>query len=645
MRRARQWHNDGRPGLTARREMAGRGERRSARLAGRRVTLGCAGLVAFALAVAGCGANGHAHVANTPVDGGTATYALPANVTPNYIFPFAPGSYFTIVNLDQFQYLMYRPLYWWGQGTKPYPNPNESLAQPPQYSGQTVTIKLKPGYRWTDHTFVNAKDVIFWMNMMRAEAHHEYGGYVPGGLPDDVKDIKATGTDEVQMTIIGKYSPLWFTDNELSQITPLPLYWDRTSLNSPSDCVDVVTDCPAVFKYLNSIATASSDWVSSPIWQDVDGPWRLTSYTSAGTLTYTYNTDYSGPVPPHHITKFVEEPFTSEEAEFNVLQAGGKQPLDVGYLPTVDAPVPPPGQPVGDNPVAGYHMNPLWTWGLNYIPYNFNPIDPQVHVFDQPYFRQAFQYLVNQAAIIQGALHGYGIVSTGPVGDAPTTTYLSPQAKKGDPFPYNPTKAEDLLKSHGWDVRPAGVTTCGNPAECGAGIKAGTKLEFDMFYVTGNAWVQAAVLQLKSNAATVGIQMNLKSGSFDDVVGTVENGCGTAMTPKPCQWELADWGQGWSYQPDYLPTGDELYETNSAGNLGDFSNAKNDALIKKTVQASSNSAFLTAMYNWEAYLTPKLPVMLQPEAPSALMETIYDLHIGPQPPTLTLTPETWYFMR
>ena len=95
-----------------------------------------------------------------------------------------------------------------------------------------------------------------------------------------------------------------------------------------------------------------------------------------------------------------------------MLQAGGAQPLDVGYLPTVDAPVPPPGAEVGQNPVAGYTMQPVYTWGLSYIPYNFDAADPQVAIFRQLYFRQAFQLLVNQAAIVQGALHGYGKVTS-----------------------------------------------------------------------------------------------------------------------------------------------------------------------------------------------------------------------------------------
>jgi|SRR5580658_218021 peptide/nickel transport system substrate-binding protein len=635
MRHARRRHESGHDGRAA----AGRAA------AGRKALIGCASLLALALAAAGCGSNSLQRAGDTAVSGGIATLALPANVTPNYIFPFTPGIDYTIANLDNLQYLMYRPLYWFGDNGLPYLNEERSLAYTPVYSGQTVTIKLKPYYHWSNGTAVNAKDIMFWMNMMAEEADPNFGGFVPGGIPGNITDVHAVGTYEVQMTIIGKYSQPWFTDNELSQITPLPLYWDRSGASTMSDCADIPADCPAVYNYLNSIAGNSSDWAGSAIWRVVDGPWHLFSYSSQGQLTFTYNTSYSGPVPRNHISEFVEIPFTSEEAEFNVLQAGGSSAIDVGYLPTVDAPVPPPGEAVGQNPVPGYDLQPLYTWGLSYIPYNFSKADPQVAIFRQLYFRRAFQYLVNQEEIIQGALHGYGKISTGPVGDTPPTAYLSKAARAGDPFPYNLALAESLLTSHGWHVNKIGVTTCIDPTECGAGIKLGAKLSLTMLYATGNAWVEAAVLQLKSNASLVGIQLNLTGESFDQVVNTAQNGCGTPTVPKLCVWELADWGQGWSYQPDYLPTGDELFEGGSGGNLGDYNNSKDNQLIKATLQAATLPEFKQAMYTWENFLTPQLPVILQPEAPFALIESIDTLHIGIQSPTLVITPEDWYFVK
>jgi peptide/nickel transport system substrate-binding protein len=606
-----------------------------------------AGALLCALAAAGCAAGASPNIGRTPTSGGTVTYALSANETPNYIFPFTPGQYFTVVNTDNLQYLLYRPLYWFGAKGLPYLNPKLSLAEPPSYKGQTVTIRMKPGYRWSDQKQVTAQNVVFWMHMMKAVVKRStssvnWGGYVPGYFPDNVTNIRAVGSHEVRMTIIGRYSRQWFTYNELSQITPMPLAWDTTDGRHKSDCTHMVRDCLAVFKYLDRQSKDSATWARSSLWSIVDGPWQLKSLDSQGVLTFGYNKAYSGPVPAHHITGFKELPFTSEEAEYNVLAAGGSNGLDVGYLPTVNAPVPPPGASVGQNPVAGYRLQPLFTWGLSYFPYNFSSANPQLAIISQQYFRQAIQLLEDQAAIIQGPLHGYGHVTTGPVGGYPPTKYLSPEARRGDQYSYNPAYARMLLKNHGWMINPGGVSTCRRPGsgrdQCGKGVHPGARLSFTLYYATGQAWLESAMLQLRSNASQLGIEINLKPRTFNGVLAVVEGaGCPAAG----CNWEMADWGEGWSYVPDYLPTGDELFQTNSFANLGKYSNTHNDALIKQTLA----NADLSLMYKWQDYLTKQLPVVFQPAAPRALVESVKNLHIGKQSTTLAINPEEWYYLR
>ena len=43
-----------------------------------------------------------------------------------------------------------------------------SLAKPPVFNGTKVTINLKR-YMWSNGTPVTAQDVMFWLNMMKAE--------------------------------------------------------------------------------------------------------------------------------------------------------------------------------------------------------------------------------------------------------------------------------------------------------------------------------------------------------------------------------------------------------------------------------------------------------------------------------------------
>ena len=54
-----------------------------------RAVAGAASVLAIGVITAGCGQPTATHVGTTPVTGGTVTYALPANDTPSYIFPFA----------------------------------------------------------------------------------------------------------------------------------------------------------------------------------------------------------------------------------------------------------------------------------------------------------------------------------------------------------------------------------------------------------------------------------------------------------------------------------------------------------------------------------------------------------------------------
>ena len=138
--------------------------------------LAACGAAAIALTAAACssgssGTNGAAApTGGTPVSGGTATYALPPSTTPNYIFPLAGRTYFSVSNLSQFQFLMYRPLYWFGQNGQCALNNSLSLADPPVYSsdGKSVTITLK-GWKWSDGTQITARDVQFWQNLVHCQ--------------------------------------------------------------------------------------------------------------------------------------------------------------------------------------------------------------------------------------------------------------------------------------------------------------------------------------------------------------------------------------------------------------------------------------------------------------------------------------------
>lgn len=571
--------------------------------------------------------------------GGTATWAEQPSAPPNYIFPFVSSTYSSTANISEFQYLMYRPLYWFGNGANPTLNTSLSLASAPVYNGTTVTITLK-GWKWSNGETVTAQDVLFWIHMQQAVGTQDWFDYVPGLFPSNISDVKAVSPTELTMKMNKPYNTTWFTYNELSQITPLPAAWDRTA-SGPSDCAAVVADCAKVYSYLDSQSKALSSWASSPIWAVVDGPWKLTAFSSDGHATFVPNPAYSGPIKPT-LAKFEEVPFTTDSAEYNVLQAGavGGQKLDFGYLPTTDAPPKSVNATVGTNPVSGYTLAPLILWAINYFPVNMQSTTGNGPVLQQLYFRQALQYLMNQKAVIDGPLHGYGVYTVGPVGTFPATSYLSPQGQQGDPYPFNSAKAKSLLTSHGWNVAPNGVTTCQNPSLCGPGIAKGHQLVFNLPYNTGLGWIASEMTQLQSNASLVGIKLNLQPKPFDQVIAIGAPNCKVAGTS--CDWDMADWGGGWSFSPDYYPSGETLFTSGSGVNSGGYTNAQNDSLIKATLTTNS----LTPLYDWQNYMTAQLPYLWQPNAAYELSEIAGNLRgVLPQNPTGQLNPEDWYFVK
>ncbi len=585
---------------------------------------------------------GSANASSTaaPVAGGTATWAEPPSATPNYIFPFVSSAYNSVTNESQFQFLMYRPLYWFGNGNLPTLNSALSLANYPTFSGNTVTITLKP-YKWSNGQPVTATDVMFWLNMEQAIGATTYANYT--GFPNsEVTSMKVVSPTELTLTMNRAYNPTWFVYNDLSEVTPMPAAWDLTAAGKPSSCATTVSDCAAVYKYLDSQAKNLSGYVSSPLWSIVDGPWKLSAFNADGHITMVPNPSYSGPVKPK-LSAFQEVPFTTEAAEYDALQSSSSSSkIDFGYLPSVDAPAKPAGAAVGPNPLSshGYTLAPLYSWEINYYVVNFqSTVSDHAAVIKQLYFRQALVYLFNQGAVIAGPLKGYGALTVGPVASTPVTPFFSSTGKAGDPFPYNPGKAKSLLTSHGWNVVPGGTTTCTNPSLCGPGITAGTALSFNFPYATGVAWQEAEVTQFQSNAAALGIKLSLQPKPFNQVIALAAGNCVVAKIP--CNWDLAQWGGGWSFAPDYLPTGETLFLCGAIANSGGYCSSTNDSLINQTLTSSMNP-----MYTWQDYLAPQLPMMWEPNGVYSLSELATNLQgVLPQEPTLNLTPENWYFVK
>ncbi|ACU54074.1 extracellular solute-binding protein family 5 [Acidimicrobium ferrooxidans DSM 10331] len=599
--------------------------------------LGTTAAAAMLLAACGSSSSSTSSSSTTKVSGGTAYFAEAAGANPNYIFPLTGGPYFSVDNLAQFQILMYRPLYFFGVGSTPEINYQLSIGNAPVYSNNdtTVTITLKH-YMWSDGEPVTSRDVIFWMNLLKANKAN-WAAYVPGAFPDNVASYSAPNASTVVFHLTGKVNPTWFTYNELSQITPLPIAWDRTSLSQPApspsaaNLPDTTTSgAKAVYTFLNSQATNANAWASSPIWSVVDGPWKLKSSSTTGRMVFVPNPSYTGPVKPS-LSEFVELPFTSDTAEFNTLRAGNGA-ITYGYVPTVDLSQVPYLKSIG------YRIEPWIDFGFNYFVENFN--NPTYGpLFKQTYFRQAFQHLVDQPQWISTFLKGYGVPSYSPVPLAPANPFADATSKT-NPFPYSISAAKSLLTSHGWKM-VNGVMTCESPGtaatDCGAGIAKGFTLTLNLQYASGTTFITQEMDALQSAAASAGIKINLSQAPFNTVIHNA-----TQCSGSSCTWQMENWGGGWEYSPDNYPTGGEIFGTGAGSNFGNWNDPTTNSLIAETHTSSNAQAALDA---YQDYMAKVLPVVYQPAADYAISAISNKLQGVTQNPYLNLTPETWYFVK
>ena len=158
-------------------------------------------------------------------------------------------------------------------------------------------------------------------------------------------------------------------------------------------------------------------------------------------------------------------------------------------------------------------------------------------------------------------------------------------------------------------------------------------MSFQLAYASGVPTLAAEVGYEVSEWAKEGIAVKTSTEPFAKLIGLA------TPCPKGCQWQIADWGQGWNFSPDYMPSGEEIFATGGGSNYGDYSNAYDDSLITETNASSSPATFT----KWENYLAGQLPVIWQPNGADELYEVAKDIGgVAPVNALANLTPEYWY---
>lgn len=473
---------------------------------------------------------------------------------------------------------MFRPLLW--IGTNLQVDWRKSIAQSIKVSPDRrhFMIHLKP-WQWSDGRPVTAGDVLACLRMIQQFGpRYAYRGM--GGMPGIIENAVALSAMTLQINLKHPVNPLWFELNGLSQLTPVPAWrWSGYRID-------------ALFKHQDDPGLVSV----------VDGPYRLKRFIPGRYVDFVANPRYSGSPPVLKNLRF--QMVTSSASAFWALKSGI---IQVGMVPHYLY-------------AARWMVHDLQScvsnggYGFNYVTLNFT--NPKVAFLRDVKVRQALELAINQPQIIGMAFHGMGVPSFNPVPTNPNT-YLSPRMKAlvADPSrAYDPQKADRLLSAAGWHRGPDGVR-----------VHDGRKLIFTMIVPDISQTLVAVGELLKADWRRVGVDMRMRILPFNLELAKLHPH-GT--------WDAAM--IVWSYDPDYYPSGDGLFNTGGGSNYGNYSDQKMNRLIVR----SADDKGIHALYEYEHYAADQVPVLFLPYpeylvkyaptiTPAQLDESLYSVSCRP----------------
>jgi len=599
-----------------------------------------AAALALTTLVAACGGGGGGTIGGGSVvkgqkiKGGTVTIAE-VGASPNFIFPMVPATNSNGYNGD-LTLGLWPPLVYSGDGAQSIPNPQESLYSSLTYSDndKVITIVLKP-WKWSDGVPITARDFTFAYNLLKAN-YNDWFDYVQGLFPVDVAKVLTPNIHTVVIDLTRSYNPEFYTDNVLATIPLIPQHaWDKTSASGKVGNYDETTaGAKAVWNFLQAQGSQMSTFATNPLWQVVDGPWKLAAFQSNGYYAWVPNKNYSGPDKPV-LDKAIWTPYTTDTAEMDTLRSNTS--LSIGDVPLNDI------RQVPALKAEGYSVAQVPNPGVAEILPNFYaPVAGLL--LRQLYIRQAMEYLINRKQIVQKAFAGYADPGNGPVPTIYGQQWDSPMEKAGGPYQYDPAKAIALLKANGWKVVPGGTDTCVRPGtatgECGAGITANEPLTFQLLFASGTESFDEQNAAFQSSESLGGVKITLKSEQFNTLVSTTGTCNAQSHPAATCNdWQLEQYGYN-----EYLmdPSGAGEFNTDANGNYGGYSTPEMDKLIDATEYGSSDSAF----FAYEDYAAEQLPLLWLPNASTVFVYKSNLAGVTPLNPfSGLLNPEVWYYTK
>jgi peptide/nickel transport system substrate-binding protein len=548
----------------------------------------------------------------SPASGGTMTYGEITGQTPTDISPIISGA---VCSTQTFEFVadQYIPLYYGPNGARPEINQGLSAGEAPKYSNgnKTVTITIKPGLKWSDGSPVNAEDVAFFYYVLKAatdESPSNWCQYASSTqFPYNVKSLSYSG-NTVVMHLTHSVNATWFTNNQLQDtnggVYPMPATdWNvNASGQHLTDWATNPADAKAIFDNLNKQGTDISTFASSPLWNVVDGPFKLQSFNTTNS-SYVLVPNKSYGLSPKPNFTFDSNTYTSSTALLDAMESGS---VEIGNLD--------PGTQLNAIPKLnsqGFSVygGPGWGWFGGF----FNFKDATGHfnkIIAQPYIRGVFAQLTDQSAIASHVYHGWAVPAFGPVAEAPASPFVPSNVTKPT-WNFSPSSAVATLKLHGWNVKPGGTTTCAKPGSgaqrCGAGIPKGTPIKFvwanlpETTSATGPLEAEAFASEAKQ-AAGITVQFQTKNFNF---LTSNYNDQNPASKKYVNDWGVNNYG---GIFVDYYPTQDGVMNTAGALNMGAYADPTANKLMGKSIVSPTTSAIQAEV----AYFAKQQPVLYFP---------------------------------
>jgi len=312
----------------------------------------------------------------------------------------------------------------------------------------TYTFKIREGIKWHDGTPFTSADVIFSYNTImdpKVDSPQLRAYY------QEIQEVKAIDDLTVEFT----YARPYFL------------------------ALEFCGGMPIVPKHIFD----KGDFNTNPAGRDPigTGPYKFVRWTTGRDIVIDKNPDYWGEKPK--INKIVFKIITDSTVSFQILK---REELDVSGLTPIQ------WERQTNSPSFNENYDKLSYFTPNYSYIGWNSKRPY---FADKQVRTALTHLVNRELILEKILYNLGAIVTNPF-------YInSPEYDKSiDPYPYDPQKAEELLKEADWiDHDGDGIRD-----------KDGVKFAFEFLIPGGSETGEKIATILKEELDNMGIQMDIR---------------------------------------------------------------------------------------------------------------------------------------